>query len=290
MKKSIYIFLSILCIVQQTYCLEWAKKLWRKKTIEAPVEIPVPQVRKEYANMWDALKDGAPQEAQAIVDSAIDEFERKHATKIEIIFILQTNNNTQTNTTLVGPLDSTFAKSKQYLHSGTLQVSQGFNSLSEYIAQNKKMFIGIACISAYAAIQFILFSIKQKISQNVCWSLYESEDAQETSTQKLLNDIQHCYCNASNPADFITPLICFMEDTEEEKQYLEKYAQLLYFLEKLQFHRFFLYDELMYKSIQYRIERIDMLKRTFMAWLAEFKVNQVQNNSQQLLLGMHKIH
>lgn len=289
MKILISLILCLLFLTQPTHCLQWAKNFFVKKaSSEAADRLRIP-AQQAKNNFWHALQDGATDEAQNIINGAIDAFE--HAvpgTKIEMIFIIQTNNNTQTNTTHVGPVDQHIHAYKHYLHKGTEQINQGFTSLSEYIAQNKKSLIGISCLGAYGIVQFILFSIKQKINLNACWSLYAIEEDEEQYTSKLLNDIQHAYCNVSNPADFITPLICFMEDIEEEKQYLEKYAKIIHFLEIFHLNRLFLYDENIYKNAPARMQKIEILKTTFMSWLAEFKVSQVQNNSQQLLLGIHK--
>lgn len=241
-------------------------------------------------NFWTKLEDGAPDDAKRMIQEVITDFEKAvPGTRIEMFFILQTNHNNQTNTTQVGTApQASWLNYQQYLHKGTEQVNKGFNSLGEYIQQHSRTIAFFTGAALYLTVHFYLYSIRQKITTNPCWSLYEGDEEAPDYLQKLLGDIQHCYCDNCNPADFITPLIYFTQDLDEERLYLEKYHNFITIFSYLQLHRFLSYDVALHKNAQQRIRRIDHIKRSFTAWLAEFKISQVNNNPQQLLLGINR--
>lgn len=287
MKIYLKYLICVLTITHQAYGLQWVSGLFKKKS---PEEIAADEKRataeKAKKGFWDALKEGADEDAMKSINGAIDAFEKAvPGTKIEMIFIIQNNNNTQSNTTQVGPIDeSRLKKYRTLLSKGQNNINLGFQSLTEYIMQHKKRVFYVACIGAYVTIQLALISIKQNLRTMQCWSTWEKNIHFEQFPQKLLNEIQHYYCNVSNPADFVAPLICFMEDIEHEKYYLQKYVQLISWLEDFYIHKFFLHDTKLYQTATERIQRLTSMKQSFIAWLSDFKIQQVQSNSSQNLL------
>jgi hypothetical protein len=138
--------------------------------------------------------------------------------------------------------------------------------------------------ATYACLQGYLWSLSQYLSQNTRWSRWHAEKPLEELyalqhkdlVQRLSEDIHDTYINSTNPADVVTPLACFMRDTEKELFYLERYQNILKYLSTFGLQRLFFFNAQLSAEIPLKIQRVHYLRSNFIKHLSRHKVETFQ--------------
>lgn len=150
-----------------------------------------------------------------------------------------------------------------------------------YIQQNYgKLFLGsIAAIYAYLTLR--LLYLHRSTSHQDSWAHWkknENIDEIETMTQaqlseKLVLAIQEKYQSAEKIADFISPFVAFVNDTNKEIKDLNSYIWLLDTLKRLRLIGLFPGYQKSIVHAREKLKRVMYLKNVFGAWMAEYKLH-----------------
>ncbi len=87
-------------------------------------------------------------------------------------------------------------------------------------------------------------------------------------------EIQRRYINAQYPTDTTQPLIRFYEAITNEYAMLQRYAFVCDSINWLYLYRISWYDEKLYKMVERRLQRLEILWHIFVSWLAEHNIDQ----------------
>lgn len=150
-----------------------------------------------------------------------------------------------------------------------------------YIQQNYgKLFLGsIAAVYTYLTLR--LLYLHRSTSQQDSWAYWkknENIDEIETMTptqlsEKLVLAIQEKYQSAEKIADFISPFVAFVNETNKEIRDLNSYIWLLDTLKRLHLIGLFPGYQKAIVHAREKLKRIMYLKNVFSAWMAEYKLH-----------------
>jgi|GEM_PF-5657040 hypothetical protein len=96
--------------------------------------------------------------------------------------------------------------------------------------------------------------------------------AADNLATELIMDIQRRYTTTKNAHDFIEPLQIFLNDIEEEKTTLTWYLAMSSFMHKICIGKIFGINDLSLKKATDRLQRVDIIKKIFIGWTAEYKL------------------
>jgi len=193
-----------------------------------------------------------------------------------------TSKNYLSNSTI----QSVFVQSIHYINDSIPYVSSFFQHTlwqsQSFIKTYKKELLAATGISTYLAIFYFLIKGETYLKKESLWSCWPNNiDFQEfiqishkTIEEQLLQDIQVRYIKPESPTDFITPLILFMNDIEQEKKHLTFYLRLHNLLSKTYLSWIFPVDKKRFLTIKEKLERLTMVKNMFLIWAAQYKINQ----------------
>lgn len=162
------------------------------------------------------------------------------------------------------------------------QYAQGCMKNSQNYLINHKKLAGSACVGAgYSYTLYKLFSAHRYLSNNERWSAWKKELSLKALlyapeielADELLLEIQQRYLNPANPTDFLSPLVDFMRDIEEEIEIMKGYDKLYTVLNRLYFLQFF--PLIKFNKIQKsgeKVQRLVHLKHIFQLWAAGHNV------------------
>lgn len=177
-----------------------------------------------------------------------------------------------------------FINIKQYTRKLKDQAAGFFGPLTRTILNNKKWSCIYAAGTLYAIIQMKLIYLTTKLSSPNCWSKWQSNNKleqlyqipQSVFSHNLLKDIQRTYTTVNNPTDFVTPLVTFMHETDNEIKYLKQYQRIVNWISRLKVSYIFFYSGKLYDDVPDRLNRLSFMKNTFLSWLTDFKINHPQ--------------
>ena len=151
-------------------------------------------------------------------------------------------------------------------------------TLMKWISKNKMKTTLICAAMSYVYIHYRLLKLKKALMEPQNWSFWHISLSPTLSSQPpmavakaLVIDVQRCYTKAENPENFISPLVSFLRDVEQEETTLKEYISLCSWLNILFIGKICLIDAELYQACSERLKRLDYLKSIFLQWVAEYK-------------------
>jgi hypothetical protein len=157
----------------------------------------------------------------------------------------------------------------------------------DYIMCNKKRSCIYSLATAYVGIIAALWILQIKINKGY-WKNWKKEMSiesmfsikQQDLAHQLLLDIQIHYINPLMPTDTTEPISKFIVDLAQEEEYIQKYLDLIGFLERIHVARFIYFKTEKVKYEEYAT-RISCLKGLFAIWLSEYKMAVLHNKAHE---------
>ncbi len=143
-------------------------------------------------------------------------------------------------------------------------------------------------VGGAAGIGLYLFLLYEVIKANAClssqysWSLWKHEvpldellgiSAQQLSSELLL-EIQRRYTSAQAPADFVSSLVAFLKDIDQEIAAVKYYSNLVIWLKKLRVSILFPIRHKLFATAPERLRRLYYIRNVFLSWAAQYKMDQ----------------
>lgn len=193
---------------------------------------------------------------------------------VELKQILSTLQQLQSTQNTASPYES----SKQTLQ--TLGTYIG-NIIDRY-----KYWLPITTVSfVYCAIYYKISLTNKLLNTKDAWLNWKSDitfskllsESPKDLTQDLINDIQKKYTDQKNPTNFISPLVAFTNDINNEVTELESYVKIVNSIESCKLNK--MYPTITQNKIDEAKEKINKLiylKNIFTQWSVDFKQQQLQ--------------
>ncbi len=157
-----------------------------------------------------------------------------------------------------------------------------YDNIIDFFKRNKKRFLIGGIASIYGTIYYHAVQGNYYLRSQLKWSTWHKEISFKQLrkipyyqlTADLACSIQKRYISAKDPINFSEPLSIFMQELEKEEKKLHFYRQLYNWCSNLWIRRLFPFNVRLYKKISIRLRRIRFLKRSFIKWITEYKMEQ----------------
>lgn len=157
------------------------------------------------------------------------------------------------------------------------KAQKGYGSALDWITNNKKRFALYCFGGTYCITQFYLWHLAHSLQSSSCWSMWKHQSSleelyrcrQEDLAQDVLITINSRLSSTKNFADRVTPFVTFLKETDEELQALNTYRSLVSFIQNVHLTRIFFYNGNLYEDSLNRINRLQYIKNSVLAWLSD---------------------
>lgn len=167
------------------------------------------------------------------------------------------------------------------------KINSNVQWLMDTLTKHKKI-VGIgAGVSAYASLCGYIYYLQRLVYTSDSWSAWKSHiplevllnSPQDEIAKELVIEIQKNYTTTEQLADFISPLVKFINTITHEKKQLERYLFMQKWLRRLYLHILFPHDEIAFQKAQEKVDRLSYLKHLLISWISEYKIQT--NNTKQ---------
>ena len=164
----------------------------------------------------------------------------------------------------------------------TQAISNGVYEAYETIrAHNKKLALFFV-MTGYLATCYQVYSADSYSEQAELWANWRDDLSleqllnipHEQLTHELLTEIQRRYLSQKNPTDFISPLTSFLNTLDNEIKYLHSYKRLREWIYWTYLSRLLPNKTKTHHSFDKQLQRLNYLKNIFLAWAAQYKLEQ----------------
>lgn len=186
------------------------------------------------------------------------------------------------------PFDFDYQKIREEINTQKNNLSNKFDELSLWAKTHKKRLFLSFIFTSHLLSQSYLKYLEHKLQNNTCWSLWlrsrSIEDiyllSKDDFSKDLILNIQNVYTSITNPTDFITPLIKFITDVDNEIKNLKNYRNIVNTYNKLYLNKIMFYDKKLAESLDDRQKKLIYMRSCFLSWLADYKIFHNSNNNQ----------
>lgn len=181
---------------------------------------------------------------------------------------------------IVNVWNYTSATVNTILHKTRETALSNFQIVSDFVRNNKKM-VGIGTgVGLYASLWLYISYLQRCVHSSDSWSSWKSHipldilltTQQHEVARELVIDIQKKYTSAELLADFISPLVQFMNTLDKEKRSLERYLYIQKWLHRCYLHKLFPHDQKSIAKAQEKVDRLMYLKQLLIEWISEYKI------------------
>lgn len=201
-------------------------------------------------------------------------------------FVKNVNNvnvTTLVNNQVINYLISTMTQAMQQVREQLQNMSNSLIlAVQTFVWEQKWYLLFGSLVGSYGGLNAYLYYIDRELHDPCRWfywkKQYELPDLyllnQDALSRELITEIQQRYTTATNPADFITPLIHFMTDIARECLLLSRYITFGHMLDKIRFKQYTVYNAELASSAEEWLRRSTFFRALFMHWVANFKLDQ----------------
>jgi hypothetical protein len=198
-----------------------------------------------------------------------------------VIHNTNTNMNTNYLYSLQKQIQSIIDSRQQWQDAAEKQIKNLTTFLAQYVQENFFSLTLMGVVSGYAGIWARLIWLHHKINQPDNWAAWNSKTtldelhslSHELIAKELIVAIQKKYQSADKLADFISPLIAFIEDINRETQQLNAFIWLHDTLRQCRVVTLFPGYQKSVQQAREKLKRVMVLKNVFASWMAEYKIN-----------------
>lgn len=199
-----------------------------------------------------------------------------------------TINNSSSNTnTIPSP---TFTEQIKQQVFGDVTLGEITEKIGTYCSNHKYSLAALTIASSYTYLMYKIHVIKAHISNAQNWSSWKQDILlenllsipQEQLTQELITAIQNHYINPQNPTDFLTPIINFTKDVNQELELLTQYHSFISWNMQFSLQRIVPFSDSLLAQLTERKQRITYLKTLFNGWLAHYKLEQITGSQRSM--------
>lgn len=155
-----------------------------------------------------------------------------------------------------------------------------FEQSKDLVVDHKFKIIGTSILGLCVFFLYRIYRANIYLANENLWSAWEYSVTMEELlampkqelTNKLMIEIQKRYVNVDDPADFLTPMICFMKDVEQELKILNRYNRLYNWSIKIRLNNILPFNKHLFAQIQEKIQRLLYVKNGFASWVAQYKM------------------
>ncbi len=155
---------------------------------------------------------------------------------------------------------------------------QSYQSLLEWIKDNKKKSVFYCLVGGYCSTQAYLWYLGYALSKSTCWSRWKNhcslEDLyrrkQSELKQEILTEARNRSASAKNVDDGAL-LVSFLTEMDHELSLLESYRTLITTLTTIFIGKIFFYNTRLYHEISERINRLLFIKNTMLSSICTSK-------------------
>jgi len=157
----------------------------------------------------------------------------------------------------------------------------GCETLVAKLVANKWRVLMWSALGGYVYLNYTATRTKQQLQDAQRWCNWKYQlsleelfavDPKELGVL-LMKEIQQRYLSTENPADFVTPVACFMQDFEYEQQLLAWYLWLGKVFDTVHLTNYSWYDQNLCERCREWQRRLAYLKATFLNWMAEYNIS-----------------
>lgn len=138
----------------------------------------------------------------------------------------------------------------------------------------------------YCCLLYKIMSTNKLMSSENSWCNWKPEIEfnkllaipQKDLSVELINAIQKKYSDPQNPTNFVTPMVNFVNDTNEEIKNIQDYVKIAKILKKLKTTYVFPVNDEKINLAQEKINKLTYLKNIFTQWSVDFKQQQLNVN------------
>ncbi len=165
------------------------------------------------------------------------------------------------------------------------QAKEKFNSILNWVTNNKKRTATAIIFTLYAAINYKLTSLTFRLLKQNNWSKWQSGKTleefyripQSILAEDILKAIQNHYMQFNNITDHVTPISKFILDVNKEIDAINTYVYIINIIRKFKMGKFFAYSNKIYLQAPDRLNRLAFFKNIFLSWLADHKISQFRH-------------
>lgn len=149
-----------------------------------------------------------------------------------------------------------------------------------FLSTNKWRIIFFSAVGAYSYLVYTVISLRVYFNHRERWFNWNEHltlEALCATSQKelgveLIKEIQRRYTLMATPTDFVTPLINFLREIDEELQSLELYFRLGPWVKRLKLCTLTGFNNEVEQRVDMWRRRVIHLRTTFMKWMADYKL------------------
>lgn len=152
----------------------------------------------------------------------------------------------------------------------------------------------LAGISGYFVYQVLCGN--SYLARDNLWSSWKKETSMEelltiphqNLAHQLMLEIQGRYVSVSDPADFLTPMVDFMNSVEKELSQLRSYNRLYQWSSKIYLEKILPFNTNLFDGIKEKTQRLLYLKNGFASWVAQYKMLNALKKSKMIRRSRRK--
>jgi len=195
------------------------------------------------------------------------------------------NTNTNLNTNYLLSLQQQLIHILSYRHTVKEMAGKQIKDLSEFLGNYaREHALGIilgSAVAAYGGTWLRLIFLHHRIMQPDNWSSWQNKmDLDEMHgisndilAKELILHIQKKYQSSDKIADFISPIIAFLNDINKEISDLQSFIWIQETIKKIYLSSLFPGYRKSIGTAREKLKRVQFLKNIFSSWMAEYKLN-----------------
>lgn len=151
-----------------------------------------------------------------------------------------------------------------------------------YISNNRCQIAGISLAALYLYLFSKVIKGNKYLGRKDSWALWKCdcslvqllEIPQKQLSQELLLEIQRRYTSIEKPIDFISSLIAFMHNIDQEIAYTKYFISLEAWLRAFRISLFFPINRKRFSQAPDNLNRLIYIRNLFLTWAAHYKIDQ----------------
>ncbi|MFC1845566.1 hypothetical protein ACFLX2_00385 [Candidatus Dependentiae bacterium] len=167
----------------------------------------------------------------------------------------------------------------------------------ELIVDHKYKILGVGIIGVCVFFIYQILRGNSYLARDNLWSAWknnlEMEELLAMPKQELANklmiEVQKRYVNTEDPADFLSPMVDFMKDVENELSELRYYRRLYSWNSKIYLSKILPFNKKLFDGIKEKIQRLLYFKNGFASWVAQYKMLNALKKS-RMIRRSRRIH
>lgn len=187
----------------------------------------------------------------------------------------------QTTTGNETPISDSMQAIKRSL--ATVQFNDLCSCSWQYCKDNKFCIAAITAAGSYGYLYYKVRAIQSYVDNATIWSAWKQSTPfekllalpQDQLMHELMTTIQERYMNAENPTDFLTPLMTFAKDIENEIALLASYHSYISWSMQFSLQKIVPIADMLLSQLTEKKQRAIYINTLFQSWLAQYKLEQI---------------